>query len=323
MIYRTFGRTGWQVSEIGYGMWGMAGWSESDDAESLASLDRAVAHGVNFFDTALAYGEGHSERLLGQTVRKHQGQKLYVASKIPPKNRKWPSRRHFVLDDCFPPDYIKDTTYRCLENLGCDKIDLQQFHVWEDRWARDERWQRAVDDLKREGVIGAVGVSVNRWEPWNGIGAVLTGQVDAVQVIYNIFDQAPEDALFPLCVEKQIAVIARVPFDEGTLTGTLTLESRWPPSDWRSTYFVPDNLKASVERAERLRGDLPPGMSMPEVALRFILQNDAVSTIIPGMRKTKHVDANCAVSDGRPLSAEVIERLRGHRWDRSPAPWSQ
>lgn len=323
MRYRTFGRTGWQVSEIGYGMWGMAGWVDSDDAESRTSLRRAADLGVNFYDTALAYGEGRSERLLGELVRERGRDGLYVATKIPPKTRKWPSRRGYTLEENYPADYLRETTYKSLENLGLDRIDLQQFHTWEDAWARDERWQRAMDDLKREGVIRAVGVSVNRWEPWNGIGAILTGQIDAVQVIYNLFDQAPEDALFPICRERQVGVIARVPFDEGTLTGTLTRESRWPEGDWRNTYFVPENLRQSVDRAERLRPEIPAGMSMAELALRWILQNDDVATIIPGMRRTRNVEANCAVSDGNRLDARLMDRLRGHRWDRSPTEWSQ
>jgi aryl-alcohol dehydrogenase-like predicted oxidoreductase len=323
MEYRRFGRTGWQVSEIGYGMWGMAGWTGSEDAESIASLERAFALGCNFFDTALAYGEGHSERLLGRLVRAHPDEKVYVATKIPPKNRRWPSRRGSRLDDCFPPDHIREMTHRSLENLGLGQVDLQQFHVWEDSWANDERWQRAVDDLMREGLIRAVGVSVNRWEPWNGIGAVLTGLIDAVQVIYNIFDQAPEDALIPVCREKDVALIARVPFDEGSLTGTLTPQSTWPRGDWRNTYFVAENLEASVERAGRVAAELPEGMTLPELALRWILRNDAVSTVIPGMRKQRHVEANVAASGLPPLEPALVSRLRAHRWDRTPTDWSQ
>lgn len=323
MRYRSFGRTGWQVSEIGYGMWGMGGWADSDDEQSRSSLDRAVSLGVNFFDTALAYGEGKSERLLGNLVRNHRSKTLYVATKIPPKSRRWPSRRGFPLAENYPPEYIREMTYKSLEHLNLDCIDLQQFHTWEDAWARDETWQRAVEDLKAEGVIRAIGVSVNRWEPWNGMGAILTGKIDAVQVIYNIFDQAPADALFPLCREKNVAVIARVPFDEGTLTGTLTPDSRWPAGDWRNTYFVPANLKASVERAERLRPEIPDGMTMPELALRWILADDDVSTIIPGMRKPAHVEANCATSGMPRLNHNLFARLRAHRWDRTPTEWSQ
>ena len=323
MNYRTLGRTGWQVGDIGYGMWGLAGWTGSDDDESRRSLDLAVELGCNFFDTALAYGEGHSERLLGELVRRHADKRLYTATKIPPMNREWPSRRGFRLDDVFPPDYIRRTTETSLKNLGLDRVDLQQFHVWEDDWARDERWQRAVDDLKREGLVGAIGISINRWEPWNAMESLRTGLIDAVQVIYNIFDQAPEDELFPLCKERNIGVIARVPFDEGTLTGTLTKDSRWPEHDWRSTYFVPDNLAASVERADRLKPLVPSGMTMPEMALRWILANDAVGTIIPGMRKERHVRANVAAGEAGPLAADLMAALREHRWDREPTEWSQ
>jgi aryl-alcohol dehydrogenase-like predicted oxidoreductase len=323
MRYRTLGRTGWNVSEIGYGMWGMAGWTGSDDAESMASLERAVALGCTFFDTAWGYGAGHSERLLGQLARAHPDRGLIVATKIPPKNFTWPSRRGFTLDDCFHPDHIREYADKSLENLGLGRIDLLQFHVWEDAWARDERWQRAMDDLKAQGLVRAVGVSINRWEPANVLATLKTGHVEAVQVIYNIFDQAPEDELFPLCRELNVGVIARVPFDEGTLTGALTKQTRWPEGDWRNTYFTPENLAASVERAEALRPLVPGGMTMPELALRWILENPTVSTIIPGMRKTKHVEANLAVSDGARLAPDLMAPLKGHRWDRTPTPWSQ
>lgn len=323
MEYRKFGRLGWQVSEMGYGMWGMGGWTESDDAESMQSLHRSVELGCNFFDTAWGYGAGHSEGLLGQLVRSYPDKKLYTASKIPPKNFIWPSRAEFSLDETFPPDHIREYTEKSLENLGLDSLDLMQFHVWEDAWANDERWQKAVDDLKREGLIKAMGVSVNRWEPNNVLNTLRTGFIDAVQVIYNIFDQAPEDHLFPLCDELGVAIIARVPFDEGTLTGTLTKDSTWPEGDWRNTYFVPENLNASVDRAEALRPLIPEGMTMPDMALRFILAHPTVSTIIPGMRKLRHVEANVAASDGKTLSADLIQQLRAHRWDRKPTKWSQ
>ncbi|HKZ86198.1 MAG TPA: aldo/keto reductase [Anaerolineae bacterium] len=323
MRYRTFGRTGWQVGDVGYGMWGMGGWSGSDDEESMRSLHRAVELGCNFFDTAWAYGQGRSERLLGRLVRAHPDKKLYTATKIPPKNSRWPARPEYTLDETFPPDHIRRYTESSLRNLRLDSVDLIQFHVWDDSWADDERWQRAVDDLKREGLIRAIGISINRWEPENAIRALRTGLIDAVQVIYNIFDQAPEDRLFPVCRELNVGVIARVPFDEGTLTGTLTLDSKWPEGDWRNSYFVPENLKASVERAEALRPTIPSGKTMPEMALRFILSNPDVSTVIPGMRKIKYVESNIACSDAGGLAPELIQQLRAHRWDRKPAWWSQ
>jgi aryl-alcohol dehydrogenase-like predicted oxidoreductase len=323
MQYRTFGRTGWKVSEIGYGMWGMAGWTGSDDRESERSLDLAVELGCNFFDTAWAYGNGKSEQLLGDLVRRHTDKKLYIATKIPPKNRVWPSKRGFTLDDCFPPDHIIDYTEKSLTNLRVETIDLMQFHVWEDIWATDMRWQRTMDGLKRAGKIRAVGISVNRWEPDNSLKTLKTGEVDAVQVIYNIFDQAPEDHLFPLCKKLNIGVVARVPFDEGTLTGKLSKDTIFPKDDWRGTYFVPENLTASVEHADRLKPLVPKTMTLTDLALRFILNNDAVSTVIPGMRKEPHVRANIATSDGKRLPQSLSAELKKHRWDREPAEWSQ
>jgi aryl-alcohol dehydrogenase-like predicted oxidoreductase len=323
MKTRRFGRLGWGVSEIGYGMWGMAGWSGSQDAESLASLQRAIDLGCNFFDTAWAYGDGHSEELLGQALRANPGKKLYVATKVPPKNRQWPSKREFTLDESYPPEYVFDYVDKSLKNLGAESLDLIQYHTWEDKWLDDPRTAQTIEKLRKSGKVRGVGISMNRWEPWNGIRAVKSGLVDAVQVIYNIFDQNPEDELFPACREKDVAVIARVPFDEGTLTGTLTVESKWPADDWRSTYFVPENLLSSVEHADALKYLIPPGSSMAEMALRFILNNPDVATIIPGMRKIKNVEANIAASGKGPLPTVLHAELQKHRWDRTPTEWSQ
>jgi aryl-alcohol dehydrogenase-like predicted oxidoreductase len=324
MNYRRFGRTGWMVSDIGYGMWAMGGgWSGSDDEESLRSLQHAIGLGCNFFDTAWAYGDGHSERLLGQMLRDHPDKKLYAATKIPPKNREWPSRREYSLEDCFPPDHIEEYVHKSLANLGVESIDLIQFHTWEDLWLQDDRWATKMDELRSQGLIKAVGISINRWEPWNGVKTVRSGLIDAVQVIYNIFDQAPEDELFPACEEMDVAVIARVPFDEGSLTGKLTRNSTWPENDWRSSYFVPENLIPSVERADALKPLVPANMTMPEMALRFILSNKTVSTTIPGMRKLRHVEENISAGDAGPLPPDLVEKLHEHRWDREPTEWSQ
>lgn len=304
-------------------MWGMGGWTESVDLLSAKSLDLAVERGVNFFDTAWVYGEGHSERLLGQLVQRHPDKKIYTASKIPPKNFKWPAKPFYAFEDSYPASHISEYTDKTLKNLGLDQIDLMQFHTWDDGWAAKEEWQRAVEDLKKSGKIAAMGISVNRWEPENGISALKTGFIDAVQVIYNIFDQAPEDLLFPLCEKLDIGVIARVPFDEGTLTGTLTKETTFPEGDWRGTYFVPENLIQSVEKADALRPLIPEGMTMAEMALRFIAMNKTVGTMIPGMRKERNVLANTATSDGKGLSKELFQELRKHRWDRKPTVWSQ
>ena len=323
MKLRRFGRTGWQVSEIGYGMWGMAGWTGSEDTESLAALQRSIDLGCNFFDTAWAYGDGHSEELLGKTLRANPSKKLYIATKIPPKNRRWPALKEFSLDDCYPPGYVFEYVDKSLKNLGLDTLDLIQYHTWMDSWLDDPRTQQTIEKLRASGRVRAVGVSQNRWEPENGIRAVKSGLVDAVQVIYNIFDQNPEDELFPACREKNVAVIARVPFDEGSLTGTLTLDSTWPKGDWRNTYFVPENLKNSVERANALKPLVPAGSSLPEMALRFILNNPDVSTIIPGMRKIQHVESNLTASDKGPLSERLDAQLTEHRWVRRPTHWSQ
>lgn len=323
MKYRKLGKTGWNVSEIGYGMWGMAGWTGSDDEESFASLQLAVDLGCNFFDTAWGYGAGKSESLLGQLVKANKNKKLYTATKIPPKNFKWPARKEYSLDDCFPPEHIEEYVGKSLKNAGLEFFDLMQFHTWEDHWLDDERAINKMLDLKSQGLFRATGISMNRWEPWNGIRAVRSGLIDTVQVIYNIFDQNPKDELFPACRENNVGVIARVPFDEGSLTGTLTKDTRWPEGDWRNTYFVPENLIPTVERVDALKPLVPEGMTMPEMALRFILGESTVSTIIPGMRKRSHVTSNLAASDKGLLDPELMKKLEKHRWDRLPSEWSQ
>lgn len=326
MRYRTLGRLGWQVSEVGYGMWGIAGGPGGFTGENHelapACLDEAVDLGCNLFDTAWAYGRGISEQMLGALLRRHRDRRLYVATKVPPKNRMWPPGPTDTLNDVFPPDHIVEYTQHSLRNLGVDRIDLLQLHGWEDRWADDPRWQNTLAGLKADGLVAAIGISVNRWEPANSLLALDTGLVDVIQVIYNIFDQAPEDELLPRALRDGIGIIARVPFDEGTLTGAVTRQATWPEADWRSTYFGPENLGPSVEHLERLLPDVPDDMSLPDLALRFILANPVVSTVIPGMRTLAHVRANLAAGDAPPLPDHVLTRLRRHRWDRKPAAWS-
>jgi aryl-alcohol dehydrogenase-like predicted oxidoreductase len=296
----------------------MGGWTGSDDDESLRALERAIGLGCNFFDTAWAYGQGKSEKLLGQAIRSAEksGRPLYVATKIPPKNMKWPGKAEYPVADTFPADHIREYTEKSLRNLGVETIDLQQFHVWNDAWTDDAGWQRAIDDLKREKLVRAFGISVNRWEPSNVLRALATGLVDSVQVVYNVFDQAPQDELFPYCQAHDIAIIARVPLDEGSLTGTLTRDSTWPDGDWRNIYFSRANLEATLTRIDRLQPLVPEGMNLPEMALRFILAHPAVSTTIPGMRRPAHVERNVAASDGEPLPPRLLEALAAHRWDR-------
>ncbi|HTZ42269.1 MAG TPA: aldo/keto reductase [Jatrophihabitans sp.] len=327
MRNRTFGRLGWSVSEIGYGMWGVGagpgGWQGGDDDESLASLRLAVELGCTFFDTAWIYGRGHSEQLLGRLIRDNPGSGLRAATKIPPKDRQWPSRRTSLLSDVFPHDHIAEYLRLSLDNLGVDRIDLLQFHVWEDAWLTDDAWLKSVEWLRSSGAVDGIGISINRWEPWNGVAAVRSGLIDSVQVIYNVFDQNPEDELLPACREHQVAVIARVPFDEGTLTGTITRQTTFPDDDWRASYFVPENLESSVAHVEALLAELPAAADLPDLALRFILQNPDIATVIPGMRRPAHVRRNIASSDGTALPAELMSTLRAHRWDREPTEWSQ
>jgi aryl-alcohol dehydrogenase-like predicted oxidoreductase len=279
-------------------------------------MQHAVDSGCNFFDTAWHYGSGHSERLLGELVRQNPGKKLYVATKIPPKNLAWPARPEFTLDDCFPPEHIDQYVHISLENLGLENFDLIQFHTWSDAWLEDDRWVKKIDDLRRQGLFQAVGISLNRWEPWNGVRAVQSGLIDSVQVMYNIFDQNPEDDLFPACAAQDVAVIARCPLDQGSLTGALTLESKWPEGDWRNSHFGPETLRESVAHANALKPLVPPGMTLPEMALRFILNNPTVSTIIPGMRKVKNVEENLRACGQGPLPLDLHAELRKHRWDR-------
>ncbi len=327
MRHRPFGRTGRSVSELGIGMWGMGGgvggWTGSDDRRSMAVLQAAADAGVTFFDSALVYGAGHSDQLLGDLARANEGRDLFLASKIPPKNRQWPARPDDRIRDAFPPDHIRASVEGILRQLKTASLDLVQFHVWQDAWADDPGWQRAVEGLRRDGLVRHVGISVNRREPANVLRTLRTGLIDAVQVVYNVFDQAPEDELFPACRERGIAVIARVPLDEGSLAGTLTTRSRWPDGDWRNTYFGPATLAATVERVDALRPLVPAGQTMAQLALRFILSSPDVTTVIPGTRTPEHLAANVAAAAAGPLPSDLLAALRKHRWDRPQSRASQ
>jgi aryl-alcohol dehydrogenase-like predicted oxidoreductase len=322
MKYRRLGRTGFDVSEIGHGLWGMSGWSGSEDQESLEAMQLSVDIGCNFFDTAWAYGNGKSDTLLGQILAKNRGKRLYAASKIPPLNGKWPATAKYKYNEVFPAAHVFEHAALIREKLGMDAIDLLQFHVWDDSWANEPEFRDTIKKLKNDGLIRYFGLSLNRWEPDNGIKALQTGLVDAVQVIYNIFDQAPEDNLFPVCRALNVGVIARVPLDEGSLGGKLTATTTFPVNDWRSGYFGPENLSRTVGRVEILKRILPASMTMPELALRFILSNPDVSTTIVGMRRPQHVRVNLATSDAGPLDASLLEALKPQRWDRTPQRWS-
>jgi aryl-alcohol dehydrogenase-like predicted oxidoreductase len=318
MNQRPLGRTGLQVSEIGYGAWGIGQsmWLGADDDESVRALNRAADLGVTMFDTALAYGDGHSEQLVGRLVRERD-EPLVVATKIPPKNKRWPAPAGIDPDDAFPADYVIECTERSLRNLGLDTIDVQQFHVWSDDWAGRGSWRDGIEQLKSEGKIRAFGVSINDHQPANALALVASGAVDTVQVIYNVFDQAPEDELLPACAEHGVGVLARVPFDEGSLTGNIGPETEFPEGDFRNHYFRDDRKQQVADRVQAILDDLGiEREQLPEVALRYILSHPAVSTVIPGMRSVRNVERNAALGDGTGLPDEQVAALKRHRWER-------
>ncbi len=319
MHYRKLGRTGFHVSEMGYGAWGIGGalWQGGDDRESLLALRHAIELGLNFIDTALAYGDGHSEQLVGEVVRE-TGYKIYVASKVPPKNQLWPAQPGVGINEVFPYDYVMASTEQSLKNLGLDTIDLQQLHVWNPEWIDRDEWKRALEDIKKSGKAQAVGVSINDHQPDSALELIKTGLIDTVQVIYNVFDQSPENNLFPLAMERDIGVIARVPLDEGALAGKIDQYTHFAPTDFRAGYFKGDRKKQVAEHVAAIERDLHiTNGTMPEVALRFCLSPKAVSTVIPGMRTRANVDFNCSIPGKGPLPDKVIAILRKHTWARN------
>jgi aryl-alcohol dehydrogenase-like predicted oxidoreductase len=319
MHYRTLGKTGLKISEVGYGAWGIgqSGWVGADDEQSTKALHRAIELGVNFIDTALAYGDGHSEQLVGQVVRA-RSEPVYVATKIPPKNGIWPAPRDIAVEEAFPGSHVRQSTEQSLKHLGLERIDVQQFHVWSDQWVGHGDWLEVIQALKQEGKIGAFGISINDHQSENALSLVETGMVDTVQVIYNIFDQSAKDALLATCQKHQVGVIVRVPFDEGGLTGRVTPETKFPNGDFRSHYFRGDRKSQVYDRVRAIANDLQISLEdMPEVALRFTLSDERVSTVIPGMRSIRNVERNCQVSDGLPLSQAQLNLLKRHRWDRN------
>jgi aryl-alcohol dehydrogenase-like predicted oxidoreductase len=319
MHFRRLGKTGLEVSEVGYGAWGIgkSQWMGAEDDESLRALNRAIDLGLNFIDTALAYGRGHSERLVGQVVRERE-ETVYVATKIPPKNRIWPAPAGLHPGEVFPKEYVRECTETSLRNLSFEAIDVQQFHVWQDEWVGEGDWLEAVEELKSEGKIRFFGVSINDHQPANAVRLIETGVVDTVQVIYNVFDQTPEDELLPACGEHDVGVIVRVPFDEGALTGRITPETTFDEGDFRNDYFRGDRKEQVYERVRAIVSEL--GVTedeIAEVALRYVLSHPAVSTVIPGMRSVRNVERNMAVADGKGLPEDQARRLKAHRWVRN------
>ncbi|MGA2599772.1 MAG: aldo/keto reductase [Bryobacteraceae bacterium] len=319
MRYRKLGKTGFEVSELGYGAWGIGGtqWKGGTDGESIRALLRAIELGVNFIDTALAYGEGHSERLVGGVLRDTK-ERIYIATKVPPKNQLWPARAGIGIEQVFPYDYIIQSTETSLRNLGVETIDVQQLHVWNPEWIASEDWRRAFEDLKKSGKVRAVGVSINDHQPASAVELMRTGLVDNVQAIYNVFDQSPEQNLLPLAQELNIGVIARVPFDEGSLTGSITEDTQFEADEFRAFYFRGDRKREVVEHIQALEDALKRTQgSLAEVALRFCLSSPAVSTAIPGMRRVKNAEANAAAVNKGPLDGPVRTALKSHAWNKN------
>ena len=330
MKQRQLGPRGPEVSELGFGAWGLGGaageqehggtgrpprgWVGTDERESVRALEIALERGVSFIDTALGYGGGRSEQIVGEAVRIFGGE-VFVATKVPPMNGLFPAPPGLQPDKVFPADWIRDCARRSLENLGLKSIDLLQLHVWRDEWVGHGEWRQALEDLKVEGTIRMVGVSVNNHDPDSAMRVVNSGAIDAVQVIYNIFDQSPEDRFFTACAEHGVGVIARVPFDEGALTGTITPASEFGEGDFRLGYFRGDRLRQVDERVRALIADLAiEREQLAAVALRYVLSHPVVSTVIPGMRTVRNVERNLDATLSGPLDAGQIGRLKAHRW---------
>ena len=319
---RPLGKTGFSISEVGFGGWGIGKsmWGRTDDHESLRALRAALDAGVNYFDTAHAYGHGHSERLISQALRE-SGKEAVVATKIPPKNMEWPARGSTRLAHAFPADWVAQSTERSLRNLRVERIDLQQFHVWNDAWLRDPSWPETLEALARlraQGKILRFGVSVNSDDPDSALEIARSGHINSAQILFNLFDQRAADRLFPACRERGVGIIARCPFDEGGLTGALTLHSRFPAEDFRSHYFGGDRLAQTCRRADALQQALVGrhALDLADAALKFCLSFDAVSTVIPGMRTPAHVAANVRSADGKYFDAALIRTLQAHAWVR-------
>jgi aryl-alcohol dehydrogenase-like predicted oxidoreductase len=321
---RPLGKTGYRVSEIGFGGWGLGAdmWRGVDDSEGRKALREAVDQGVTFFDTALAYGNGHSERVIGETLKDDiRANRVVVATKVPPLNRQWPGKASYKLADVFPAEYIRTSTEQSLKNLRVDALHVQQLHVWNDAWLRDPDWQASFEQivrLKEEGKVLHWGISINDHAPETALKALEDPIFETAQVIYNIYDRSPEKALFALAKKKPLGIIVRVPFDEGALTGQIKANTEFPAGDWRAEYFAGDRKAEAERRGKALAGVLDDQVeTLPELALRFIISSPEVSTVIPGMRRPAHVRQNVMASVKGALPPGMITKLKPHAWDKN------
>ena len=333
MNYRTLGKTGLKISEVGYGTWQLANdpncWVGADLKESLKNLHKFSELGGNFIDTAWVYGysdenpERHpSEELIGKFLKESgKKDKMVIATKVAPKNWKWPAWKGIPISEVFPDDHIIKCVDDSLRSLGVDTIDLVQFHVWQDDFVDEDSWKETITKIIKSGKVKHWGISINDYQPTNCLKAVDTGLISTIQFIFNLFHQKPAEKLLPYAKEKNIGLIARVPLDEGGLSGQFTENTQFDEGDFRSQYFTKDRLKELAIRTEKLKSLLgDEAKTIPELDLRYILSFDEVSSVIPGMRKGNHVEANVSVSDGRQLSAKLMEQLKNHTWERNFYP---
>src|SRR6266496_5231075 len=324
MKTRSLGNTGYRVSEIGFGGWGIGGemWRGVDDSEGRKALREAVDQGITFFDTALAYGNGHSERLIGRVLQNEiRASRVVVATKVPPLNEQWPGAARTPIEEVFPARHIAASTEQSLRNLGVDALALQQLHVWHDAWLSDPEWGASYDQmvcLKEEGKVLHWGISLNEHAPETALRALAAPGFETAQVIYNIYDRSAAGALFELARTKPLGVIVRVPFDEGALTGQIRSTTVFAPGDWREEYFSGDRRAQAERRGKALTELLGEEVeTLPELALRFCVSSPAVSTVIPGMRRPAHVRQNAAAAAKGPLSPPLLSKLEAHAWNKN------
>ena len=324
MKTRMLGTTGYVVSELGLGAWGLGGdmWRGVDDGAAREALRAAVDQGITFFDTALAYGNGHSERLIGEVLKAEiRAGRVVVATKVPPRNQEWPGKAGEALADVFPARHLAASTERSLKNLGVEALPLQQLHVWHDAWLNDPEWDASHDTivrLKQEGKVLHWGISINDHAPETALRVLEDPIFETAQVIYNIYDRSPERALFELARTKPLGVIVRVPFDEGALTGQIRSDTVFPAGDWRAEYFAGDRRAEAERRGKALAQLLDDQVqTLPELALRFCLSSPRVATVIPGMRRAAHVRQNVAAATKGALPPDLLSQLERHAWDKN------
>jgi aryl-alcohol dehydrogenase-like predicted oxidoreductase len=317
MKYRTLGKTGLKVSEIGFGAWAIGGsWGDQNDKDSLAALHKAIDLGVNFIDTAAGYGDGRSERIIGKLL-KERSEEIIVATKTPPHHGPWPPSPYCKSEERYSESYLRKNIEERLKNLGTECIDVLQLHTWTRAWNHNPVPFEILKKLREEGKIRFIGISTPEDDQNAVIDLMQNGSVDVVQVIYNIFEQEPVAELLPQALEHQIGIIVRVVFDEGALTGKFSHKTVFANDDFRNNYFAGDRLQRTVQQVARIEQEIKDsGLSMPQVALRFALDHPAVSTVIPGIRNISQAEKNVSVSDLPPLSEELHSKLHKYAWRR-------